>query len=156
MSIIYDALKKVEATHPNPQASPKTDKKTSPKFKIYLLYLGIICVGFLIANVSFNLLFRRAPIPSSAPGQQSAKEVTPIIPEETKAATVISAIKKQPRAQEAQFVLSGVFLSDDTRYALINNRVVKEGDVIKEATVGRITADEVELQLGDAVIKLSL
>lgn len=53
-------------------------------------------------------------------------------------------------------MLNGVFFSENEGYALINNRIVKEGDALEGVTVKRIKLDEVELEAEDgSTIKLS-
>jgi len=53
------------------------------------------------------------------------------------------------------FVLNGIVFSPGSSYALVNNKIVKEGDKIEGATVVRITEDSVELKDGDTAFKIS-
>jgi len=167
MSIIYDALKKVEKSN-NPDFKVETEKSNkhySPKTKTYLAYALVVCVGLFIGNIIFGFLTKPAqslvknrpsvtkkPIVSRYKGLAqktlpAAPKVTPHTPPSTSA-----DIKKGP---EAPWVLNGVFFSENEGYALINNQIAKEGDVIDGATVKRISLNEVELEANGSAVKLS-
>jgi len=178
MSIIYDALKKVEKSN-NPDFKVETEKSNkhySPKTKTYLAYALVVCVGLFIGNIIFGFLTKtnsflnkekkqstqslvknrpsvtKKPIVSRYKGLAqktlpAAPKVTPHTPPSTSA-----DIKKGP---EAPWVLNGVFFSENEGYALINNQIAKEGDVIDGATVKRISLNEVELEANGSAVKLS-
>lgn len=171
MSIIYDALKKVE------ESSDRTEKlklnkepvKSRAKHKAFLLYLLIACLGIFLANIFFIFLSRLSPtntlvVLKNQP-QISENLKPPVnieLPESTikeKEAQPIEPTSSVPLTDETEphgsFVLSGVFFSNNEGYALINNRIVKEGDKIDGATVRRIALGEAELELKGEVIKLS-
>ncbi len=165
MSIIYDALKKVEASGDN-DSKTKIDKGFKYKPKIYLLYVVMICLGLFIANIFYEWLF---PKDSLNTANIVTKGQPPIDKQETVSAhsrpssekatlqaspsigTIIEAKKEPPPA----FTLSGVFFSGAEGYALINNRIVKQGDKIDGATIVQITLDEVVLEWDGSIIKLS-
>lgn len=144
MSIIYDALKKVEESNSlGPKVANKANKH---KPNIYLLYILIAVFGFLTADLftkpllrnqdtrMFRVLTKEASQPESnvpLPYYETAKEAKP------------------------SFILNGVFFSQEEGYALINNRIVKNGDLIDGAIVKGITSDEVELDSRGSTIKLS-
>jgi cytoskeletal protein RodZ len=167
MSIIYDALKKVEQAIPKDPVL-KTDKKDSKfNLKVFLLYGLVACVGFFIANMLFGLFTK--------PLQNSAKPVTKIQPQVNINQGVTSPPaselpKEAPSlAQESNLsspaeneekpqpllVLNGIFFSENEGYALLNNKIVKKGDVVDGATVVRITLEGVELKFKDSVIKIT-
>ena len=56
MSIIYDALKKVEASGAD-DTKTKIDKGFKSKPKIYLVYALVICLGFFITNIFYEWFF---------------------------------------------------------------------------------------------------
>ncbi len=147
MSIIYDALKKVEASVIN-EPKTKTDKRVKPKIKPYLLYALLACVGLFIANAFSVFSFPKPSLNKT----QAAVKPEPIIqpPARTSALEVIPQELKPP-----SFNLTGVFFSKDESYALINNQIVKKGDKIDGATVMEITVDEVVLESKGSTIKLS-
>lgn len=134
MSIIYEALKKVERADLFRQNVSRNQQKPRPnrKLKILLIYLIVICAGIVIAKLS----------PLSPPTvQKKAEPITLVVPQ-----------APQPKHT---FVLNGVFFSDEEGYALINNKVVKEGDELDGRLVKKITMDEVELlEVSGSIIKL--
>ena len=149
MSIIYDALKKVEISQAN---DPKTkikkiahqDEGSKSKPKIYLLYALMICLGLFIANIFYGRLSQKEPY--LAPTRPTAAlEKTPSIE------TEMENQKETPYP----LILNGVFFSGGEGYALINNRIVKKGDKIEGATVAQISLDEVELERDGSMINLS-
>lgn len=181
MSIIYDALKKVEISSSKTPKS-KIDKESKPKLKIYLLFILILCLGFFIANIFLNLLTQ--PYRHLSKGEipylkgfikSSPKDTTSVLiknPTQDKKEQDVNIYRKSPKetssseihfliAPEAKklpqdsLVLNGIFFSEGQSYALINNRILKEGDIIDGATVTRITLDTVELESQGSIIKLS-
>ena len=166
MSIIYDALKKVEHSQGNnPQA--QTEKKNKFHPKVYLIYISVVCVGFATANIIFGF-FSKAfkdnehAVGKNRPQQETAAPASPLIsepPKEQAAALSeekqVSTVTESNKPAIGPMVVNGVFFSGDEGYALINNRVVKEGDSILGATVVRISLDQVELKSGEQIIKLS-
>jgi hypothetical protein len=146
MSIIYDALKKVEKTNSDASAAaaPEENKKTPQK--VYLLYALVVAAGIGIAGLSFSI-FSRLPKEKL----QALPEVAP--PPE--ALNLTAQAETPPKEEPApELVLNGVFFSADQGYALINNQVVKEGDTVAGATVLRIGRDNVELKFKDSILKL--
>ena len=166
MSIIHDALKKLEEPKQINYLGIQAQKSQKPKLKIYLIYIAVACVGLFMTNSFFNFVSKPAKgniktmaktrppvtigrIPPQLAEKTSTSENEIFVPKET--------VQQEELAtgQGPSFVLSGVFFSQDKGYALINNRILKEGDVIDGATVARITLDEVELKTESSTIKLS-
>lgn len=152
MSIIYDALRKVEKFQ---QTTSKEKERVDkhPKFKFSLLYILIVGIGFFIANIFFNFFTK----PTLIDTHTSLSTNLPPLKETIQ-------VKESPPSQETitnkpmvlpSFVLNGVFFSGDQGYALINNRIVTRGDVIEGATVKRIDLEEVELEISNSTVKLS-
>jgi hypothetical protein len=161
LSIIYDALKKVEESTVNPGEKSNTpDNKNPRKLKIYFLYAFIISLGLFLANQVFNYVTRSQTI---APGLKKTDIKKPAgqnnLPKETlEKSTPAAPIDNAENVNETEnisFVLNGVFFSENNGYALINNQIIKQGDKISGATVKRIGTDNVELDLGGKIIKLS-
>lgn len=134
MSIIYDALKKVEnkleLTETKDIAS---GVKKLAKKKPHYFYLVAVVAGLTLASLAYKMITK----------QYLAK-----------------AIKTTPndyaRAKLGlELNLNGIFFSGDTNYALINNQIVREGDSLMGATVRRITSKDVELLRDGIVVKLS-
>ncbi|MBI5144691.1 MAG: hypothetical protein HZA27_00715 [Candidatus Omnitrophica bacterium] len=167
MSIIYDALKKVEfslkeAAGPSLEPGAKV-KKVKPK--PYLIYILLASLVFFVANTLF-IFFRRAaptnstvnPLPSqSLPVQQVVNQTSETTPEATliPAPETLPVVAAEKEDLKEKLVLNGIFFSNEQVYALINNQIVREGDTIEGAKVVRITSDEVELASEEENIKLS-
>lgn len=158
MSIIYDALKKVEGSIHKPQeAIVKEDKPKRKKgYIIYAIYAVVACVGFFIASIFFGFLRQRnIPAPPSSSllsrvdtNTADTNVVVKARPQEEKAS-------KEPQGALLSLVLTGVFFSENECYALINNKIVKESDVIDGATVTKINEDGVTLEANGSAISLS-
>lgn len=156
MSIIYDALKKVQ------QAINQKDKQISPqKTKLYLLYVLVICVGLFLGNIIFGFLTAhlKKPLgihPKEIPlVKKSEVNLSPILSKETPSQAIPIVSGKMKSEPPKSFVLNGVFFAEDQGYALINNRIAGVGDVVDGATVKKIGLDEVELEVEGKTIKLS-
>ena len=170
MSIIHDALKKTEKTVNNP-AEENDPNKPSPevraalkkkplrkRIKTIFLYLFIAALGLFLGDRYFGYIttqvksmfkspvrIRPQPSPSAAgiaskPGPTLLENI-PILPSR----------KKESR----ELKLNGVFFSQNEGFALINNRMVKVGDLVAGAKILKIELDEVELEQDGAVVKLS-
>jgi hypothetical protein len=172
MSIIYEALRKVSAAQGSqPQAKPKAVSPKKNRFKNCLLYVLVICFGFFFVNIFFSVLFNHSlPNPKTktpSPQPPSEKIVLPVSPSPAPLPSIGSEQAPVPLKEEARvslpepksseqedLVLSGIFFSGEEGSALINDRIVKVGDVVSGATVKQISFDGVELAVGDRVIKL--
>lgn len=167
MSIIYDALKKVEASIHRDSLVIKPDKKErKSKFKNYLprtklvrglLYILVICLGFFIANIFFGVISKPSIMVKSKPPVTQKEALPPLpslIPKEETLLDTSLPVSTERRAAPL-LVLNGVFFSENEGYALINNRIVKKGDVIDGAVVMQINLDGVECKFEDSIIKLS-
>lgn len=131
MSIIYEALKKVE---------PALDKKKRqiPDISRHLPLIILVLTGFLAANLIFYLVVHLFAFAPATAGKPSAPG--------TSGPSVLPAILK-PKPAEPRFKLNGVFFSQNGGYALINNRIVRQGDIIEDAKVTGIFIDGVELEI---------
>lgn len=169
MSIIYDALKKVEQSSvkdAKPQALGNAHSKH--KFKTYLLYVLAACVGLFAVNIFF--VFSTHSKKNSGANNSGPSEVSLVKAEAKQVLTkeIPPQNEANPPAQEAAssdspvkisskglLILNGIFFSGDEGYALVNNHIVKEGDVVNGAIVKRITVDEVEAEVDGAILKLT-
>jgi len=164
MSIIYDALKKVEKNTNRDIIAEVNKKRSGKKIMTYLLYVLFACAGLFIANTIFGVLSPKVK-PQAAPRVTApvtlkpakktavkAKETAPA--EKVTPAPAIIEVKKAPEIPP--LILSGVFFSKDKGYALINNRVVKQGDFVEGIKVKKVNLDNVELETsGGLNFKLS-
>lgn len=146
MSIIYDALKKVENSAVLPAQEP--DKKRIPGCSKYFISALILALGIFTAYFFFNFLDNKktaSPLSSAGKGKAAPSRPQPS-----------ASIKPLPKPETApDFILNGVFFSDNEGYALINNQIVRQGDIIGNAAVSKISEDAVELKAGTSTIKLS-
>ena len=157
MSIIYEALKKIQKSEQDTQNTAAADKAKKSKYKVYLFYFLVICVGVFIGSIFFRFLGR-----GKAPSQK--KSALPVIQEKIPAPVIEPADKpkqgKPSEVSEAEtkplgsLVVNGVFFSQDVEYALINNRIVKEGDEIDGAKVKSVTLYEVVLDYDGQEVRL--
>jgi len=172
MSIIYDALKKVDNSNnkESQEQSNKEDRESKPKTRMYLVYILVTCLGIFLGNIVFKFLStsniflqrpkKEAPkvLAKSKPSSPTSSKPAGKKPEANPYQALLrgvlpGAIKNEPKPPP--WVLNGVFFSQEEGYALINNKIAKEGDVVDGATVKKITLQEVELDSGGSTIKLS-
>jgi len=174
MSIIYDALKKVETKIDKPGNNPLQFKmhkeaKPKPKFYAYLIYVLVLCGGFFAAFLLFKFIFPEGQLTAKTATQPAAvaplkispkiapENVAPESPQEIPPSSKDNLLLP-PETQERitpLFIVSGVFFSENQGYAIINDRVVKQGAVIEGAMVERINADGVQLKYEGVAIELS-
>lgn len=167
MSIIYDALKKVEQSQ-NKITDLKDNEKDSllsktEKPKIYIFYFLIAIAGFFVANIIFGLLAHPKRFVAKNP-QFEPQGIKPIEPSlsiskvKTQAASLRAPLKapveKVNEAPAESFILNGIFFSGEEVFALINNQIVKVGDVVEGAVVKQISLEGVELEAYGSLIKL--
>lgn len=166
MSIIYDALKKVEGKIKNygnaaQEAGKEQKAKAGPK--IYLIYLLIIAFGAFSANFIYRLFtpsLKTAPAAKSIKAPETkepAKEHLPELPQKPIALPEAASIEPPPDSEPLpSLILSGIFFSEDGAYALINNQIVEEGDEVGGLSVIKIGVTEVELQNKEKTLKLPI
>ena len=163
MSIIYEALKKVEKsqTTTTPKVAEVENKNKTPpeKTKPYFIYILIILFCVFIANTFFSLISKKAlfvkTLSSITKATVPQAIVAPQVAQIEKAGAPVTPVTTQPTPTPAQLVLNGIFFSKNDGYVLINNKILKEGDAIDGAIVKKITLDGVELDAGGNMIKLS-
>jgi hypothetical protein len=156
---------------PAPLNTQETGTKTQPpksKFKVYFFFLLVACIGIVIAKLSFDFFTRKIKAqPGSADKKsQGLSRLITILPRKSEGSSSsplsltnkepLGAIKKRLQHTVTPYVLNGVFFSDDKGYALINNEIVEEGNIIDAATVVKINTDGVELKIKDKTVRLSI
>lgn len=165
MSVIYDALKKVEKLGLKPVLNQGPVKK-KPNFVIYLVYPLIILAGMVSAKFFFDLFVPASKgtsnqIATSAATVLKTAGPAPNIttpPLTTQAPENVAAAPRQETKVPPQsaYVLNGVFFSGNEGHALINNQISKIGETVETATVVNISMEGVELKTEDGLIlKLS-
>jgi len=163
MSIINDALKKTaESIQQNTNSQATENVKPAEKKKNMLIYALIIVAGLFLGNLVLNMLAHR---PKSGPVAPKPQEVNtaaletkaPLeqIEQTPQTADTINTIAAPEPINKTDFQLSGIFFSDLEKYALLNNQILKEGEMIRGATVKTITTNSVELEKQGQTLILS-
>lgn len=142
MSIIYDALKKVEKS----DILNKNNKLKENRGN-YWVYIFLICFGIFITSM---FLFTKVSKNKAVLAAKDQKKYISMQVDNLsdKIAQTIS------NGSKLSLILNGVFFSGDKGYALINNEILKEGDVIKGAKISRISLDEVVLEVEGNAVRL--
>ena len=153
MSIIYDALKKVERSTNKDIITEVNKERSANKLTPYLLYALVACGGIFAANMVFTVFSPPATSPKPAKITKPAvvKEAPVPIPSKTitPAPTTIVEAKIEPMIPP--LMLNGVFFSKNQGFALINNKVVKQGDSVEGIKVRKVNLDDVELETSTGV-----
>lgn len=154
MSIIYDALKKVEKAS-NIALEVQVAKERKPGFQLrnYLLSALAILLVLYIANL-YRLNFKPAQKTQSLALSEQTP-APPILPQEPLAAEEIPPPPEPLVKPTPTLVLNGLFYAQDESYVLINNQIVREGDAVDGAIVTQILPDAVELEFEGKPIRLS-
>jgi hypothetical protein len=142
MSIINEALKKTEAHLQKNSAKDSPLPIKAPRVKPFLLYILILLVGLMLGKFIFNRLKNKIQtVQASIKNTNAVAQTTnlpslPILP---------APPTEEQKLAKVNFVLNGIFFSDNDGYALVNNQIVRENDYVDEAKVGLITANSVQL-----------
>jgi len=154
MSIIYEALKKVEgqkkilAPESIPQSIPlpveREEKKVSKDKKLFLPPIVILLIVLGLSVLPFIL-----PQQKQAQEQEiiapvaEKREIDPVrVPEPKSQAPEEVILRKEP-VQE--YVLEGIVYDPKAPFALINGRVIKESDELDGFRIDKISEDNVEM-----------
>lgn len=153
MSIIYEALKKVESykdSLPTPKTSSgltdisKREEKLFLKRKL-LTPAGIIAILilFFLYLATQHYLKKYFPKPLTPPqtqkGPLQAKESS------LNLKNVVSQEESVQRKAGGEYILEGIVYDRESPFALINGKTLKKSDQIDEFVVKDITQDTVEL-----------
>jgi len=141
MSIIYDALKKIERLN----GTSKDGRPIIRKRRNYWWYIFVICLGVFITGM-FTGIFKNKGV--------LAKNKKKYISKQLEADMPAKIVQNIPGGKELSLILNGVFFSEKKGYALINNEIFKEGDFVDGARINSISLDEVVLEIGGNSIRL--
>ena len=161
MSIIYEALKKMQDSHKETPGvimnSPL--KAASRKFwlkkQLGLSFIGI-ALGILLVWLIMNKLTAQHKVYTSAPairqkaGIQHQKTASPA----PAASAKIATDEKTPNQEMPELILNGIVLSEDGNLALINDQMARVGDEIDGIRIEEITNKQVILTFKDQKIVL--
>ncbi len=139
MSILYDALKKTQLKS-SVVNSTITITKKSKKWSWLIISLAAL-LGLLIAAFSiYYITAKPKPKPQpEKPKMVGVKKPAPL---------------PKPIVKKVNLSLMGVFISDDEKVAMINNRLMHIGDVIEGMKVVSIELEGVKLGGNNTVITL--
>lgn len=161
MSLILEALKKLEREKQVPERGVVVVGATPWPGAPGERRLGLFLLGLLIgAGVLGVALWRQRLGPPPAP-QASAAAVVPVPPPDKPAAassTQPAALRRTapapastsapaPRPAQPTFTLQAISEREGRPVAIVNDRLLREGDSIDGARIVRIAKDEVELEL---------
>lgn len=157
MSIIYEALKKVEGqkeisvSESIPQGLifpvEKGEKKVSKNKKLFLLPIVILLIVLGLLALSFIL-----------PRQEQEQEVITSVPVVEKREVDSARVYRIPESRSQasgevilreglvqEYILEGIIYDPKAPFALINGRVIKEADELNGFRIDRISKDKVEM-----------
>ena len=172
MSIIYEALKKVQgksgsaAAVPAQPAGKASDAnaalKKSSAVRTVILLLVFLALGMFLIEILINRWFaarakKEKNLPIAASYTPPAHPPLPSIPPApAQTDSPAPAVSSEPLAGEPQpqLVLNGIVLSEEGNIALINDQILKAGDNIEGALVEEISADQVLLSYKARKIRL--
>ncbi len=140
MSIIYEALKKVEKNQGLRENKKNTDEKEIFKSKtsknrffsgkiIIFIFVGIlVCLGLIL-----NLTGRKDNL------EMMANKTT------EKIEIVSQQVEQYPEIVPGVYALEGVVQDGENSFVVVNGKILKMFDKIDDFTVNRISGNEVEL-----------
>jgi hypothetical protein len=154
MSIINEALKKTEEGIQKNTAKDNPPASIKPTPKLFLLYILILLFGLFLGHFIFNQLNHKM---KTAHSLEKAIFTPPPQQPATLAPSPIEQIPvvNENKPSEASFILNGIFFSDNSVYALVNNQIVRKNDSVDGAKVEEITANTVKLNNAGKLIILS-
>jgi len=152
LSIIYDALKKIEQSvhkgSPAKEAQPPKNASVKKKTNATLVFILMVLSGLFIAKTVLTLVVKPkiTSLDTAAAGLQPQADIAVVEDAEPE--------KENIPPVDPALSLSGVYFQNNEGYALINNRIVKSGDVIQGATVKEVGLEKVILEFEGRVITL--
>ncbi len=154
MSIIYDALKRIEAKTKNTKESPGGPKPNNSKFLRRIIY--IFCIMIVIGFVGY---FMGKPSVSPPPSEPlPTKELNLPVEVETPLPPPSPEEELPPSDKDLPLLsLTGIFFSDGQYSALINDQIVKVGDLIEgtQIQVQKIDSKGVDIKFKDSSFRLN-
>lgn len=156
MSIINEALKKTEESIQRNSLKETTGPDKKPRFKPYLFYILIFVVGLFLSSLIFTIINRKI----QSPHMPEPPKAAPTLGKESQAGQTLPTVTPTPLPKEQDkpekdFILNGIFFSDNDGYALVNNQIIRENDLVDGAKVEKITVNTVELNNEGEIITLS-
>jgi len=162
VSLILEALRKLEREKQAPERGVVVLGATSWTGPRGERRLGLFLLGLLVGAALLGIArWRREPVEIAAPAAAAAlpKAPLPLPPPEQAAAAPSPAPADAPRivpatlaaamtpSRSAAFTLQAISEREGRPVAIVNDRLLREGDSIDGARIVRIAKDEVELEL---------
>jgi len=159
MSIIYDALKKVEGSLSKPKsvsaASHAPVRRTS-KLIPFLAYSFVVLLAIFSMKMVYDLITSPGRSKQVKKDPRSSLNVFTAVNQPALLSNIPALNTQEITEELPDLVLNGIFFSGGAGYALINNQILEEGDGISGLVVRRITEGDVELKTKNSVVTLSL
>lgn len=125
------------------------------KTRTIIIYTFVAVFGLILANVFFRSITPSKKLDKTITQPENKQDTYVVKPKGTLKPSKSTGFSfKLRQDEEGEFLLNGIFLSDDLTYALINNRIVKEGEQISGAAVKKINVDSVELDISGETLTL--
>jgi hypothetical protein len=141
LSIIYDALQKIQMTH-----QKKIDKNYSDKFDTLIIYILVI-LSTLIIMLEFPIIKAKY---LTKPIQLVKKNIVSPKPLKTEMQLVnVEEFKSKYR-------VNGIFFSNEQKVALINDKFLNIGDKIETFKIVNIYNDHLILKNSHQMITLTI
>jgi hypothetical protein len=159
MSLILDALRKLDREKGVPSrgfvvlAPGQRTAATGSRAAL----VAVLVLGAMVAFVAVSFLPVQKPAPALSPAP--ARALVLPIPKPSLFPALVPAVSlpapppKAPPPGDGSartFVLEAISERDGSPVAVVNDHLVKEGDVVDGARIVRIGTDEVEIEVGGA------
>ena len=161
MSIIYEALQKIEETNqekdfqinvPTKEDIPQKGKSRILNFRLFIL-LGILIV--LSLNY-FLFMSKKEKVPYQSYKFFSGQQ-TSLSTESTANPKKLSFVEKfKTKAKASSYVLEGVVFDESSPFAIINGKLLRQSDQIGDFVLTEIREDSARLTSYDKSITLDL
>ncbi len=153
MSIIYEALKKVEGQKEilSPQSTPgsmvfpvdRKEKRVNKEKKIFLLPVVLLLVALVISALPFILPLQKRKVVTSVVDRREIDPARVYRITEPKSQVPEEIILGKEPVQE--YILEGIIYDPEAPSALINGRVMNESDNLGNFRIDRISENNVEM-----------
>lgn len=127
----------------------------------YLPFIIAAVIGFTGTKAAFNYFLNPEKIIEkkqsavNEPIKLNTPSVLPLTTPTSTLATNLHLTAAEETKKPAKLpVLNGIAYFGKESYALINNQIAREGDIIDGTAIIKIYRNEVELKIGDKVVKL--
>lgn len=135
MSIIHEALKKVQSNRSENKPQPQKSKSISR----IIVALGAVLI-LIICGISGYQVIKLA--------NRNSDTLAPVITNATISTSPTLPVVNLPppsRTKRGQIFLTGIVIMDGRNFALINDEFYEEGEKVEGAKITKITDDSVDI-----------